>query len=259
MWIDYHIHTLFSDGKKDLSDYVDRAVKRKIDEIGFSDHIHFKKTNWSMDFADLPNYVNRISALKRTSKISIKMGLEVEFVPSKMDKLMQMINEFDFDYLVGSVHLIGDWSIDDEKQIHEWRKRDVDQVYQQYFTLVQNMAKSRLFDIAGHLDLVKKFDFRPKKDITDLLLETVETISENKMCIEVNTGGLRGTRCHEIYPSERLLRMCFDHGLPVTIGSDAHAPEEVGADFDKASDLVKEIGYSEIVRFARRDGEFIKL
>jgi len=172
---------------------------------------------------------------------------------------MQMINEFDFDYLVGSVHLIGDWSIDDEKQIHEWRKRDVDQVYQQYFTLVQNMAKSRLFDIAGHLDLVKKFDFRPKKDITDLLLETVETISENKMCIEVNTGGLRGTRCHEIYPSERLLRMCFDHGLPVTIGSDAHAPEEVGADFDKASDLLKEIGYDEIVRFARRDREFIKL
>lgn len=119
-----------------MSDYVEKAVQRKIDEIGFSDHIYFKKAAWSMDFADLPNYVNRINALKRTSKISIKKGLEVEFAPSKMYRLMQMINEFHFDYLVGSVHFIGNWGIDDEKQIYEWRRRDVDQVYQQYFVLI---------------------------------------------------------------------------------------------------------------------------
>jgi len=256
MRLDYHIHTIFSDGNKDLSDYVDEAVKRKIDEIGFSDHIYFKKATWSMDFADLPNYVNKINALKENSKISIKMGLEIDFVPFKMDKLMPIINEFNFDYLMGSVHFIGDWLIDDDRQIQEWKRRDIDQVYQQYFELVQTMAKSGLFDIVGHLDLVKKFDYRPKKDITNLLLETIETLSENKMCIEVNTGGLRKP-CHEIYPSEKLIEICFDKGMPITLGSDAHSPEEVGADFDEAINLLRKVGYVEIVRFEKRKREFV--
>jgi len=258
MRIDYHIHTMFSDGKKDINDYVEEAVKRKIDEIGFSDHIYFKKAVWSMDFAELPNYVNRINALRKASKIFIKMGLEVDFVPSKMDKLMRMIEGFNFDFLMGSVHFIGDWLIDSEKQIHKWRGKSVDQVYQQYFVLVQNMAKSGLFDIVGHLDLVKKFNFRPKRNITDLLFETVEVIKKSKMCIEVNTGGLRKP-CHEVYPSEKLMKMCFDNGLPITLGSDAHSPEEVGAGLDKVVNLLKEIGYVEIVRFTRRNREFIEL
>jgi len=258
MRIDYHIHTVFSDGKKDLSDYVDEAEKRNIDEMGFSDHMYFKNAVWSMDLAKLPNYVNKIKTMKENSKISIKMGLEIDFVPFKMDRLMHMINELNFDYLMGSVHHIGDWLIDDARQIQEWKRRDVDQVNQQYFALVQNMAKSGLFDIVGHLDLVKKFGFRPKKDITNLLFETVEIISENKMCVEVNTGGLRKP-CREVYPSEKLLKMCFDNGLPITLGSDAHSPEEVGAGFDKVIDLLRKVGYVEIVRFTRRKREFVEL
>jgi len=256
--IDYHIHTIFSDGKKDVSDYVDEAVKRKIDEIGFSDHIRFKKVDWSMNLADLPNYVSKITQLKKAGKISIKMGLEVDFVPSKMAGLMRLINKFNFDYLVGSVHFIGEWGFDDEKQMHKWKRKNIDEVYQQYFELVQNMAKSRLFDIVGHLDIVKKFDFRPKKDISGLLLETVEIISESKMCVEVNTSGLRKPCC-EIYPSEKLIKMCFDNGLPITLGSDAHSPEEVGADFDKAVDLLRKIGYTEMIRFTGRNRESVEL
>jgi len=256
--IDYHIHTIFSDGKKDVSDYVDEAVKRKIDEIGFSDHIRFKKVNWSMNLADLPNYVSKITQLKKAGKISIKMGLEVDFVPSKMAGLMRLINKFDFDYLVGSVHFIGEWGFDDEKQMHKWKRKNIDEVYQQYFALVQSMTKSGLFDIVGHLDLVKKFDFRPKKDISGVLLETVEIISESKMCVEVNTSGLRKPCC-EIYPSEKLIKMCFDNGLPITLGSDAHLPEEVGADFDKAVNLLKKVGYTEIIRFTGRNREFVEL
>lgn len=259
MWVDYHIHTRFSDGKKNLSDYVNEAMKRKIDEIGFSDHILYRKEPWSMDLADLPIYMNRIHALKKASKISIKGGLEVDFVPFRMDTLMRVINKFDFDYLVGSVHFIGDWLIDDEKQINEWRRKDIDQVYQQYFALVQNMAKSGLFDIAGHLDLVKKFGFRPKKDITDLLHETVEIIRKSKMCMEINTGGLRRAHCHEVYPSEKLIKMCFDNGLPITLGSDAHSPKEVGANFDIAANLLRKIGYVEIVRFTGRNRKFVQL
>jgi histidinol-phosphatase (PHP family) len=258
MKIDYHVHTLFSDGRKGLQDYIDQAVKRRLAEIGFSDHIHFQKASWSMDFANLPNYLNQINAIKQTSRISVKAGLEVEFVPSKMDGFMQMLKKFDLDYLLGSVHYIGDWLIDSEREIHGWRGKDVDHVYHQYFNLIQEMAKTGLFDVIGHLDLPKKFGFRPKNDIVNLLLETVEVISQSKMCVEVNTSGLRKP-CHEIYPSEILLKMCFDHGLPVTLGSDAHSPEDVGADFDKAFKLLKAVGYTEIVRFTGRNKELIEL
>ena len=171
---------------------------------------------------------------------------------------MRVAIGLDLDYLMGSVHHIGNWLIDSEKQVEEWKRRDVDQVYKQYFDLVQALVKTRLFDIVGHLDLVKKFNFRPKCDLNDLLLETVKTIGKSGMCIEVNTGGLRKP-CREVYPSKGLLKMCFDIGLPITFGSDAHSPEDVGTGFEKAAHLVKAIGYDEIVRFTKRKRDFVKL
>jgi len=258
MRLDYHMHTTFSDGRSEMAEFVDEAVRKGIDEIGFSDHIFLRKEDWSMDWADLTKYVSSISELNTTSQISIKAGLEVEFVPCGMEGLMEMINRFDFDYLMGSVHYIGDWQFDNEKQIEEWKRRDVTQVYEQYYDLVQTMAKTQLFDFVGHLDLVKKFNHRPNRDIQDLLLETVKTIGKSGMCIEVNTGGLRKP-CREVYPSEKLLKICFDNGLPITFGSDAHSPEDVGADFDKAVNLARRVGYVEMVRFTKRNRDFVEL
>lgn len=258
MRLDYHMHTKYSDGKSDLHEYVHEAAKKKIDEIGFSDHIYFKKETWSMDFADLPRYVSNITQLKASAPFSIKTGLEVDFVPDRMAELMTMIGQYDFDYLLGSVHYIGNWLIDSEREIEEWKRRDVDQVYEQYFGLIQTMAKTRQFDIVGHLDLVKKFNSRPGRDLSDLMLETVETISKSGMCIEANTSGWRRP-CREVYPSEKLLQMCFDAGLPITLGSDAHSPELVGADFDKAIDLVRKVGYTELARFTERRRDLVQL
>jgi len=252
------MHTKYSDGKSDLHEYVHEAAKKKIDEIGFSDHIYIKKETWSMDFSDLPRYVSNITQLKTSDQLSIKMGLEVDFVPDRMDELMNMIGQYDFDYLLGSVHYIGSWLIDSEREIEEWKSRNVAQVYEQYFDLVQSMARTRLFDIVGHMDLVKKFHFRPNRDLNDVLLEAVQTISKSGMCVEVNTGGLRKP-CHEVYPSEKLLEMCFDNGLPITMGSDAHSPEDVGADFNKAIELLRRVGYDKITRFAGRNRDFVEL
>jgi len=258
MRLDYHMHTTFSDGRGEMAEYISEATKKKIDEIGFSDHIYFKKEDWSMSHTDLPNYVSNISKLKQNAQISLRMGLEVEFVSHGMAGLMEVVNRFDFDYLMGSVHYIGDWQFDNEKQIEEWKRRDVTQVYEQYYDLVQTMAKTQLFDFVGHLDLVKKFNHRPNRDLKDLLLETVKTIGKSGMCIEVNTGGLRKP-CREVYPSEKLLKICFDNGLPITFGSDAHLPDDVGADFDKAVNLAKRVGYVEIVRFTKRNRDFVEL
>jgi histidinol-phosphatase (PHP family) len=251
MRLDYHMHTTYSDGRCDLGEYVAEAERKKIDEIGFSDHIYLEKRQWSMDHANLPKYVSDIEALKAKSSISIKIGLEVDFIPGRMDSLMRLIKQWNPDYLIGSVHHIGKWLLDSEREIEEWKRRDVDHVYTQYFSLVQALAKTQLFDIVGHLDLVKKFGHRPKSDLTDLMLRTVETTGKSGMCIEVNTSGLRKP-CHEIYPGEKLLKMCFDSDIPITFGSDAHSPEDVGNGFDQAVDLVRRVGYGEITRFTQR-------
>jgi histidinol-phosphatase (PHP family) len=78
------------------------------------------------------------------------------------------------------------------------------------------------------------------------------------MCVEVNTSGLRKP-CHEIYPGQDLLKMCFDHEIPITLGSDAHSPEDVAADFDQAIKLLRQVGYNEIAKFAKRNKEFVDL
>lgn len=258
MRTDYHIHTTYSDGRRPPHDYVEQAEKMKLDEMGFSDHMHFQKASWSMDLSKLPNYMKEISAFKISSDITVRAGLEVDFVPSKMDQLMKTLHQFNFDYLIGSVHHIGDWLIDSESQIHRWKDQNIDEVYQQYFKLVQAMAKAGHFDIIGHLDLPKKFGFRPKNSITDVLLETVRVIGKNDICVEINTSGLRKP-CHEIYPSQDLLKMCFDNAVPVTLGSDAHSPEDVAADFDQAVKLLRQVGYKETAKFIRRDRQFVDL
>jgi histidinol-phosphatase (PHP family) len=258
MRLDYHMHTTYSDGKRNLGEYVAEAEKKKIDEIGFSDHIYLKKRDWSMNHADLPKYVDNIKTLIGNSRIPTRTGLEVDFIPYQMDSLMQLIKKWNPDYLIGSVHHIGNWLLDSEREIEEWKRRDVDQVYTQYYGLVQAMAKTQLFDIVGHLDLVKKFNHRPKNDLSDLLLRTIETIGKSGMCIEINTSGLRRP-CREIYPSEKLLRMCFDNGIPITFGSDAHSPEDVGNGFDQAVDLVRRVGYAEITRFMQRRRDSVEL
>ncbi len=258
MRLDYHMHSTYSDGRRSLGEYVAEAEKKKIDEIGFSDHIYLEKRQWSMDHANLPKYVSDIETLKNNSNISIKTGLEVDFVPDRMDSLMRLIEQWNPDYLIGSVHHVGYWLLDSEREIDEWKKREVDQVYTQYFDLVQVMAKTQLFDIVGHLDLVKKFGHRPKDDLTDLMLRTVETIGKSGMCVEINTSGLRKP-CHEIYPSEKLLRMCFNNGVPISFGSDAHAPEDVGNGFDQAIALARRVGYEEITRFTQRKRDSVNL
>lgn len=252
------MHTTFSDGKGEMAEYVKKAVKNKIDEIGFSDHVHVHKEAWSMASANLSRYMDSIRRLRKVAQISVKAGLEVDFVPETTHSLMSTINQYDLDYVMGSVHYIGNWLVDSEREMEEWKRRDVDQVYGQYFHLVQDMVGTRLFDIVGHLDLVKKFNYRPKNDLNDLMLQTVQTIRQSGMCIEVNAGGLRKP-CHEIFPSEKLLRMCFENDVPITLGSDAHSPNDVGAGLEEAVNLVRKIGYGEVVRFTNRKRDFVQL
>jgi histidinol-phosphatase (PHP family) len=252
MLIDYHIHTAMSgDAKGDFADCVKFARDRGLAEIGFSDHFHLKKQSYSMSYETLAQYVEKMRAYKESIDFPVKLGLEVDFIPNREGEIEKATKLEGFDYIIGSVHFINNWGFDDPKYEAEYQKWNIDDLNRTYFSLVQQCAKSKLFNIIGHVDLIKKFGYKPKTDMTDILTETTEIFKKTKVCVEVNTGGLRAP-CREIYPSRPLLKMCFNHGVPITLGSDAHTPEHVGKDFDQALALIREVGYKNIAKFTHR-------
>lgn len=260
MLLDYHIHSFLSDGVKNPKEYLGAAIQKKINEIGFSEHLNFKDFDWVMKFSDLPLYVKIVDDLRKTSEIPIKLGVEIDFIPGFEEKIEKIINEWPFDYVLGSVHLINGFQFDNLKKeiIAEYGKFDIDELYEKYFGLVQKAAKSKLFDVMAHPDLIKKMGFKPKNDITNLLEETADCFARTGVCIEVNTSGL-DKPCEEIYPSEKFLKMCYDRKIPITFGSDAHKPDDIGKYFDRALDSVKKVGYKEIVQFDRRKKIFLEI
>jgi histidinol-phosphatase (PHP family) len=254
MIVDYHIHTKYSpDAAGNIEDYIKEAKKNGIDEIGFSEHmiLHYESdySYRSPDF--IKTYIQKFLEIRKNSEIPIKLGAEIDFFPKDIEKIREFIQKYPFDYVIGSVHYLGTWAIDSRSQIHEYLKRDMLQVYEEYFGTVRKLCQSRLFDILGHADLIKLFGFNPNCNFDYVMKETVEAIVENNMCVEVNTSGLVRP-CAEIYPSKQFLTLLKQNKVPITLGSDAHNPRDVGRHFDKALKLMKEVGYNQVCTFEAR-------
>lgn len=263
MLIDYHMHFMSHDIDKvsKASEYIKVAKNRGLSEIGFSDHFAVKKVgqiDYSMDHEELKKYIEAMRALKRKSDFPVKLGLEMDFFSGFEKRIEDTLKSYTFDYVIGTVHFIKNWSVDDPSSIPIYEKSNISKLYEEYFSLIKQAAKSRLFNIIGHIDIIKIFGFKPKNDINDLLETVANALKENKVCVEVNTRGL-SKPCREIYPSQKLLKMCFERGVQVTLGSDSHNPNEVGRYFDKAIKLLKETGYEEIARFTKRKMNLVKI
>jgi histidinol-phosphatase (PHP family) len=257
--IDYHVHTSMSgDAKGDFSDYLKAAHSRGLSEIGFSDHYHVQRQSYSMSPGKLNQYAKSISTFREKTDLPVKLGLEVDYIPGFELEIEKALKSQPFDYVIGSVHFIDGWSFDDPRYISEYEKWDIAKLMRTYFRLIQRSARSKLFDIIGHADLIKKFGFKPKTDITDTLTETIQALNETGVCVEVNTGGLRAP-CAEVYPSQTFLEMCFESEISITLGSDAHTPENIGKDFDKALSIVKTVGYGQLTRFSHRMPETVEI
>jgi histidinol-phosphatase (PHP family) len=154
--------------------------------------------------------------------------------------------------LIGSVHYVsGGWDIDSPFKRELWERCDVDAVWAEYFNRLTQAARSGLFDIIGHADLPKKFGHLPKRDTTPLVETFLEACKTTDTAIELNTAGLRKD-CREIYPSRAILELACAKGVAITFGSDAHAPTEVGVDFEQAIQLAKESGFTRTRRFMGR-------
>ncbi len=137
-------------------------------------------------------------------------------------------------------------------------REEINHVTRRYWQTLCDMVNSQLFDIAGHLDLVKKFNFYPTEDMSDVIADTLDAIADTHMTVELNTAGWRKD-CKACYPTEVILRECFRRDIPVTLSSDAHQAHLVAADFDRGADILARVGYTHVAQFRKRERILVPL
>src|SRR6202161_3691603 len=263
MLSDYHLH-LRPDGLgADTADYhtaanAERyraaAQERGIAELGVSEHVYrFAQALdvWRHPFWETFAHddIDEYCAFVR-EHTDLRLGIEADFVPGAEDRMASLLEARAFDYVVGSVHFLRDGAVDmDEYSVWDSRAASsAEEVWKRYFEAIGEAARSGLFDIAAHPDLVKYWnDARrtPEGDLRRFYEPAVEGIYEGAVAVEVSTAGLRKP-AGEIYPARAFLEMCVDAGVLVALSSDAHRPEDVGADYERALELLDAVGVREL-------------
>jgi len=259
MLTDYHTHTpLCHHAEGEPEAYIDRAIALGLIEYGISDHapnVPEPFDDWRMLRSDLPQYFEWINRAKKhaAERIKVRAGLECDWLKGCEPWIEELSGEYSWDYLIGSVHYIGDkWDFDNPKWLGRWAEGDVESFWQMYWKAYLEMVKANLFDFYGHPDLVKKFRFFPKSDLRSYYEPVIQALADQKACIELNTAGLRKD-CKEWYPSDVFLKLAAEAGLMLTITSDAHHPAEVGYAFDSAVKTAESLGFSGLTYFKQRE------
>jgi histidinol-phosphatase (PHP family) len=194
------------------------------------------------------DYVRVVEAAK-SAGVPVLLGLEMDWIHGREDALREFLAPYDWDIVLGSVHYVGAWGIDDDAFLFEWERRDVARAWSDYGVLMKELAESGLVDALTHPDVVKKFGHRPADEtpLHDLILAGAAV---NGTAVELNSNGLR--RCGEIFPALPLVERARALGLPITLASDAHRPEHVGHGFGDLVAWARRAGYDEAVTFVDR-------
>jgi histidinol-phosphatase (PHP family) len=262
---DYHTHTpLCHHAEGTPKAYVERAVAAGLDEYGISDHAPQTPEpfdDWRMAMADLPRYLDWIAEAKQhaAGRLTVRAGLECDWLPNCQAHLETLTAAHHWDYLIGSVHYLSTpaterWDFDNPKHLSQWQTfspSELEEVWTIYWKAYTAMVRSGHFDIYGHPDLIKKFAHHPEGDLRRFYDPVIEALAESGKAIEINTAGWHKP-CAEQYPAAPFLSLAAQAGIPLTINSDAHRPEEVGRDFPKAYALAREAGFTQVALFEQR-------
>jgi histidinol-phosphatase (PHP family) len=260
--IDYHLHTArCGHAVGDPDQYVKQAAALGLREIGFADHLplfHTIDSTLAMSWDEYPLYLADINRLKnQVKRPRIKLGIEVDFLPQHLEQINDVIANGEFDYVLGSVHYVDGWGIDDPRYLAHYDDYDLEELYGRYFGRFIEAAESGSFDIMAHPDLIKKYFKLPAEPLA-LYEKAAKALAGSGTAIELSSAGWRKP-CAEPYPSRQFLEICRRHGVEVALGSDAHAPEQVGFAYRRLLLELREAGYSEVLTFSGRQKEKVKI
>jgi len=251
--VDYHTHLLGHQHRKgsadDIREFLSQAVTKDISEIAFTDHDRYHE-----DF----NFEIITKVAQEFSELEVRTSVEMDYRPGKEEEIKEFLEGLDLDFAIGSVHEIGGWPFDHPDYIEEFDNWEIDELYSRYFEIINKSAESGLFEVIGHIDLIKLFGHRPQKDVVELITPTLELIAEKDLVIEVNSNGMN-KEVEEFYPSYSILEKAYQLGVKVTMSSDAHRAERVGEYLDEIREMLLNIGYREIAVFKDRERRMVRL
>ena len=249
---DYHMHSSYSDGRSVPEDYISPALAAGLSEIGFSEHLTLFKDpeDWNMNPVNISPYISHLESLRKNiQNIKIKIGLEVDFFAGKEKEIYDFLQPFPLDYIIGSVHYLGEKTVDLGPEFYEGK--NIDRLFGAYFDSVFAAIASGLFDIIGHCDLIRIYGYKPACDLEPLYRKLAKTMKTHDVAFEVNTNG-RNRPIADFYPDRRFLYIFKEENVPVCVNSDAHMPSRVGQYFDEAYELLRYTGYTEMAVFDKR-------
>lgn len=266
----YHTHSLYSDGKAPIQEYVDEAARLGLEYLGFSEHSPLPfPNNFALPESRVNEYVGEVRNINsRVLQDGVPLpllfaGMEIDYIPGISQDFAALKNLYNLDYIIGSVHLVlnpdadGLWFIDGpSRQIYDdglqvYFNGDIREAVTAYFRQVQRMIREEEIDILGHFDKIKMHNqnrfFTEDEDwYRELLMETIEEIAARNIIVEVNTRGLYKQRSDSLFPGVEILKQLCLKNIPVLISSDAHAPAELTALFDLAMISLEYSGFSSI-------------
>jgi histidinol-phosphatase (PHP family) len=265
MLTDYHLHLRPDDTgeaasyftEENADRYLAAAEEHGIDELGVSEHVYrftealeiWRHPYWEGQARDdIDDYVEFVRSTP------LRLGVECDFVPGSEDRIANLL-ERDFDYVIGSIHFLGERGAIDDRRYDAWEAiGDGDELWATYFRWQAELVRSGLFDVVSHPDLVKIWGEdrpRPRRDPRFHYEPLVEAVAETDIAVEVSTAGLRKP-VGEIYPAPALAEMLVEAGAAFALSSDAHAPDQVGFAYDEALELLADLGIDEICVFDHR-------
>lgn len=264
---DYHIHTaLCGHATGEAEEYVLAALEAGLAEAGFAEHVPLywlppaaRDPEIAMPEESFEGYVRTVLDLRgRYPEIRVRLGVEADFVPGHEDSLAELLAPYPWDYVYGSVHYVEGWGFDNPAHAHRYAEWDLTELYARYFALVSAAAATGLFDVIGHLDVIKKWGHRPPEPLGALYGDLAVDLRAAGVTVEASTAGYRKP-VGELYPAPELLETLVEAGVPLTLGSDAHAPAEVGALFDRAVAELARAGCRTLARFEARRRTMVPL
>ena len=268
MLTDYHVH-LRTDERENTAArfftaanaerYRETAAERGIEELGVAEHIYrftAAMEIWQHPFwreyahDDLDDYCGFVR-----EETDLRLGIEMDFVPGREDRIASQLDGRDWDFVVGSVHFLRDHSLDTEEYSIWGAGESPERVWRRYFETIAESARSGLYDVIGHPDLVKVWGRaapRPDGDLRRYYEPAVEAFADAGVAVEVSTAGWRKPVAEQ-YPAVPMLEMLIDAGCPLALSSDAHVPDQLGYGYERAVELLGELGVKEIAVFERRE------
>lgn len=266
IWTNYHSHCHYCDGKNNPEKYIKKAIEQKMMAYGFSSHAPLPfECDWTMSATDTLNYIQELKFLKERyrDQIEIYIGMEVDFVPGISSVHHPQIANLDLDYTIGSIHFIPVnqnaefFEIDGShtsfnKGLSSYFRNDIMEVIKIYFHLTRQMLLESPPDVLGHLDKIKiqneedKYYHEKSRWYHKQLDKTLEVIKESGVIVEVNTRGIYKKKSPQPYPSPWILEKIHRMGIPITLSSDAHHPDEIIKEFGNTASLLRNIGFKKL-------------